>query len=60
MHEIIRKINIPQQSQTGVMEERQFFANLQAEDRLRRKRDRRNKVMSVLGLRRARGRGRRR
>lgn len=60
MHEIIRKIHIPEASPTGILEEREFFAKLQVEDRLRRKRDRRARVMAALGFRRTRLREKRR
>lgn len=56
MHEIIRKIDIPHRQRTGIVEERELFAKLQADQRAQRKRLLRERLLSALKLR---GRGRR-
>lgn len=53
MHEVIRKIHIPQRQHTGIIEEREIFAKMEADQRAQRKRLRRNRVLMALGLRKA-------
>ncbi|WP_224815093.1 hypothetical protein [Hasllibacter sp. MH4015] len=53
MHEIIRKIDIAAQPQTGVMKERELFAQMKAEERAALKRARRARRLEWLGWRRA-------
>ncbi|GAB5445836.1 hypothetical protein [Gymnodinialimonas sp.] len=56
MHEIIRKIDIPQPPRTGVMKEREVFAKMEADQRAQRRRLRRDRWLTALRLKR---RGRR-
>ncbi len=51
MREIIRKIEIPQQPRTGIMEERQLFAKMIETERRQARAARYRKVMEVLRLR---------
>lgn len=53
MHEIIRRIHIPERPRTGIIEERDHFAQLQVAQRVDRRRARRRRVLSALGLGRA-------
>lgn len=53
MHEIIRKIHIPERPRTGIIEEREVFARMEADQRRQRKQARRARVMAALGLRRS-------
>lgn len=53
MHEVIRKIHIPQRQHTGIIEEREVFAKMEADRRAQRNRLRRDRILTVLGLRKA-------
>lgn len=52
MHEIIRKIHIPERQRTGVVLEREVFAKMEADGRAHRKRLRRARLLAALRLRR--------
>lgn len=52
MHEVIRKIHIPTRQHTGIIEEREVFAKMEADQRAQRKRLRRERLLSALKLRR--------
>ena len=56
MHEIIRKIHIPDRSRTGITEEREMFAKMESDRRAHAKRLRRNRLLSVLRLSKTRRR----
>lgn len=52
MHEVIRKIHIPERPRTGIIEEREVFAKMEEDRRAHAERRRRARLMSALGLRR--------
>ncbi len=52
MHEIIRRIEIPPVAQTNMMEERELFAKMVANQRKQARAARRARLLSLLGWRR--------
>ncbi len=52
MHDIIRQMEIPAQPRTGVAEERELFAKLEADERIQRRKARRARMLELLGWRR--------
>lgn len=53
MHEIIRKINIPTQEDTGIIEERKLFAEMKEQQDRQARKARRDRLLEAVGWRRS-------